>query len=182
MTHNKFFISLVLAIFVLLALVSIFLFINKAPSLASEEEIIEIVQTQFEGSKIHSVNQQGNVYTILIDHNLGDYEIIINGETNEILSLRLLALREDDIDEVDDAPARNVVDDEMADEPVASMLTEQQAIEIALREVEGKIDDVELEGEDGLLVYEVEIEVDDDHEATIIINAYTGEIISVTWD
>ncbi|MBM7094285.1 PepSY domain-containing protein [Bacillus sp. H-16] len=62
-------------------------------------------------------------------------------------------------------------------------ISEDEAIEIALREFQGEVDDVDLEQKDGRLVYDIEIENDDtDVEADIIIDAYTGEVISVTFD
>ncbi|WP_078427842.1 PepSY domain-containing protein [Alkalihalobacterium alkalinitrilicum] len=61
-----------------------------------------------------------------------------------------------------------------------------KAKEIALNEVHGTIDDIELERENGSLIYEMEIETDgrygDDDEATIYIEALTGKVLYVEWD
>ncbi|OLO37958.1 hypothetical protein BTR23_12410 [Alkalihalophilus pseudofirmus] len=174
MKNKKMF--LVLCVFIIL-LITFFLvfFMKSETSIISEEEIMEIVQTQYEGSTVQSVQQRAGIYIIVIDHQLGEYELTIDAETREITSLRLINLHEEEKDHSEEPQ----IDHE---EPVPSMLSEQEAIEIALREVEGKVDDVELEVEDGIVVYEIEIEVDDDNEATIRINAYTGQILSVTWD
>ncbi|WP_096435302.1 PepSY domain-containing protein [Alteribacter populi] len=62
-------------------------------------------------------------------------------------------------------------------------ITEERAKEIALSEVEGEVDDVDLEQQNGRLVYEVEVENDDlDIEADVIIDAFTEEIIEIIWD
>lgn len=53
-----------------------------------------------------------------------------------------------------------------------------KAIEIALEQFPGVVDEVELEEEDGRLIYEVEIEGDGE-EAEFQIDAYTGEIIVI---
>ncbi|WP_216829717.1 PepSY domain-containing protein [Alkalihalobacterium elongatum] len=66
-----------------------------------------------------------------------------------------------------------------------SIISIDQAKEIALNEVSGKIDEIELERENGVLIYEVEIETeqyDDDDEATVYIDAITGKVLYVEWD
>lgn len=65
------------------------------------------------------------------------------------------------------------------------LLTEQQAIQIALRQLNGEVDDVDfvktLEG--GYYLVEIEIDVDDGpDEATYQIHAISGKVMSVTWD
>ncbi|MDQ0860618.1 PepSY domain-containing protein [Bacillus sp. V2I10] len=57
-------------------------------------------------------------------------------------------------------------------------LTEEQAKKIALAEVNGKIEDIDLEEEDDSVFYEVEIE-SGQQEATIQIDAFTGKVLSV---
>ncbi|MFC0274410.1 PepSY domain-containing protein [Metabacillus herbersteinensis] len=61
-------------------------------------------------------------------------------------------------------------------------LTEQQATDIASKQVKGEIEDIELENINNTAYYLVEIETDDEREATIQIHAITGEVKSVTWD
>lgn len=57
-------------------------------------------------------------------------------------------------------------------------LTEVQARKIALDEINGKIEDIELEEDDGHVFYEVEMDAKE-QEAVIQIDAFTGEILSV---
>ncbi|USK35270.1 PepSY domain-containing protein [Bacillus sp. F19] len=57
-------------------------------------------------------------------------------------------------------------------------LTEEQAKKIALAEVNGKIEDIDLDEEDDSVFYEVEIE-SGQQEATIQIDAFTGKVLSV---
>ena len=64
----------------------------------------------------------------------------------------------------------------------ATGLSEEQAIAIALAEIPGAVEEVELEREDGILVYEVEIETADGGETEVEINANSGEIIEVSVD
>lgn len=56
-----------------------------------------------------------------------------------------------------------------------------EASEIALKEFSGRITEVELEEEDGRLIYEVEIE-SGDLEAEIEIDAHTGEVLVIEID
>ncbi|WP_096186843.1 PepSY domain-containing protein [Evansella halocellulosilytica] len=71
------------------------------------------------------------------------------------------------------------VEEEAPPEPIS----EQEAINIALSEHTGEIDDIDLEEQDGRLVYEIEVENDDTGiDADIIIDAYTGEVLSVEYD
>lgn len=61
-------------------------------------------------------------------------------------------------------------------------ISEKEAGEIALKEIKGTIHDIELEDEDNLLFYLVEIETPDDREATVQIDAITGAILTISWD
>ena len=61
----------------------------------------------------------------------------------------------------------------------ATALPEEQIIAIALAEVPGEVTEVELENEDGILAYEVELIAADGSEMEVMINAETGEIIEI---
>ena len=60
-----------------------------------------------------------------------------------------------------------------------AVISVDKAVEIALEQFSGEVDDVELEEEDGRLIYEVEIEKGED-EAEVEIDAYTGEVLVVS--
>src|SRR5699024_2021150 len=62
-----------------------------------------------------------------------------------------------------------------------TVISEQDARKIALKEFSGTIDDIELDEEDGRLIYEIEIEKGE-REAEIEIDAHTGEIIVIEID
>ena len=61
----------------------------------------------------------------------------------------------------------------------ATGLSEEQAIEIALAEVGGELQEAELEREDGMSVFEIEILTADGTEVEVEINAETGEILEI---
>ncbi|WP_413375171.1 PepSY domain-containing protein [Alkalihalobacillus sp. 1P02AB] len=64
-----------------------------------------------------------------------------------------------------------------------SFITEQEAADIALAEVQGEVDDIDLERRNGRDVYEIEIEEFATGEDMLVtIDALTGEVISVELD
>lgn len=65
-----------------------------------------------------------------------------------------------------------------SDQEKKSIISEKQAIEIALKQFSGKVEDIELDKDDGRLIYEIEME-SSKGEAEIEIDAYTGEVIMV---
>ncbi|WP_078382420.1 PepSY domain-containing protein [Sutcliffiella halmapala] len=163
-------------ILILVVALLFILFFKQDSTLASEEEIVGIVQTHYTTSEIQSISQQNTEYTVVVQHNFGEYQLIIDGESREIISLKQISSN------TEDGSTTGEPREEPEQESAPSMLTELQAIEIALQEVSGTLDDIELEEENGIKVYEVEINVDDETEALVIINAYTGKILSVTLD
>lgn len=66
--------------------------------------------------------------------------------------------------------------------PNANVLTEDDASKIALKNVKGFVDDIDLETTDDLTYYLVEVETEDEREAIIQIHAITGNVLSITWD
>lgn len=64
----------------------------------------------------------------------------------------------------------------------ATGLTEQQVIEIALMEVPGEIQEVELESHRGQQVFEIEILSADGEEIEVEIDAETGDVLKVSAD
>lgn len=58
-------------------------------------------------------------------------------------------------------------------------LSEAQAIEIALAEVKGEVQETELEREHGNLVYEIEILTSEGREMEVEIDAETGEVLEI---
>ena len=68
------------------------------------------------------------------------------------------------------------------DKEAVAKITEEEAGQIALKEINGSINDVDLEEEDNLIFYLVEIDTPDDKEAIVQIDAITGAILTITWD
>jgi uncharacterized membrane protein YkoI len=64
----------------------------------------------------------------------------------------------------------------------ATGLTEEQVLEIALMEVPGEVQDVELETHRGKQIYEIEILSADGEEIEVEIDAETGDVLEVQAD
>ena len=62
------------------------------------------------------------------------------------------------------------------------LLTASQAKSIALKAVEGKVDDVDLERRNGQTFYEVEIDRKGSPDVTVRLDAYTGKVLAVIND
>ncbi|WP_434748901.1 PepSY domain-containing protein [Paenibacillus amylolyticus] len=62
------------------------------------------------------------------------------------------------------------------------LLTAAQAKSIALKAVEGKVDDVDLERRNGQTFYEVEIDRKGSPDVTVRLDAYTGKVLAVIND
>ncbi|KAB7671110.1 PepSY domain-containing protein [Bacillus sp. B1-b2] len=62
------------------------------------------------------------------------------------------------------------------------MISEEEAKQIAVKEVNGTVQEVDLEEEDNQTYYEVELEDTNNREAKVQINAYTGEVNAISWD
>jgi len=132
--------------------------------LTEEEMLIEVAEhSSGEVQSIEKIQNQNNtVYEAVIKEDEAIVTLLLDAYSAEVLS-----------------NVREVVKIEQAD-PIP--LTEEQAVEIALAEVPGEVDDIDLEQSEDGLYFIVEIETTDDREAYVQINAISGKILSTTWD
>ncbi|MET3728287.1 putative membrane protein YkoI [Fictibacillus halophilus] len=112
--------------------------------------------------KSSEFNEENKVYLVRVQKEGKTYSLEINGTTGSINSKSEV--------ESEDEPAQP-----------NTKITEGKAKQIALKEVKGTVTDIELDDEDGVIVYEVEIETKT-KEAQVIINAFSGEVSSVTME
>ena len=101
------------------------------------------------------------------------YTVVVRSET-EKTTLKLDAFTGEIVESITDEIKQQ-------DQP-AKRLTEQKAVEIALERVSGEVDDVELEQSNGVIYYLIEVEREEEEDATVQVNALSGEIMSVTWE
>lgn len=137
---------------------------NKAVELPASK-IKEIIEQEQEG-KMKKLERRMDgeyvYYDAVIENNNSKTSLTIDAKTGEIVDITTEKL----------SPP----------EEVAKILTETQAINIALDTVKGEIDDVDFEESGGVIHYLVEVERDNGQDAIVQINAITGEVMSITWD
>jgi uncharacterized membrane protein YkoI len=80
------------------------------------------------------------------------------------------------------APASTTQSTSANQNNTGKLLTVSQAKSIALKAVEGKVDDVDLERRNGQTFYEVEIDRKGKPDVTVRLDAYTGKVLAVVND
>lgn len=114
------------------------------------------------------------------------FEVNVNAVTGQFTDLKLIHKNENKQaghqnnpeTSKNDQPAQN--NSTPTEKTTKPLLSEQQAMEIALKEVPGEVDSVEFVKNAGGGVYFVEIEHEDD--VTVQVHAITGEIIVIQYD
>lgn len=159
------------------------------------EEATNKVQELYKGEVVE-VGEGKNAYLITIELDTGTYEIEIDRESGEIGSMTRTEIAAGNEQTTDDGSQEGDPSGGHPEEPqneessptpaepateIPNPITEAQAITIALSQVNGEVDDVEMGSLDGKSYYLVEIEGGDD-EATVRIDAITGEVLSIYWD
>lgn len=126
----------------------------------TENEIKEKILLEYPGELVQFIklNEQGkSQYKVIVQGKGKKHILKVDAQTGEILFHK-------------------------AENKATVIITEEEAVQIASKQVKGQISDVDLETDDNLHYYLVEIDTSDDREATIQIHAITGEVISITWD
>ncbi|WP_110113457.1 PepSY domain-containing protein [Bacillus sp. CGMCC 1.16541] len=106
------------------------------------------------------------VYEVEVKHNGDDKDVYVDAYTGKVLNQF-----NDDNDD----------NKQVENQTQSSFITKEQAKQIALKQVKGTVEEVELDDEDGQNVYEVEIETNDD-DVTVYVSAENGEVITIDWD
>ena len=128
----------------------------------TEKEVETLITKNYEG-ELKSVKlvtiQDEQVYQAIVKEGNKQTTLTVNSETGDIITT--------ESETITDPPKR---------------LTEQEAGQIALKEVQGEIDDIDLENVGGVAYYYVDIETTEGDDAVVQINAITGEVESLKWD
>jgi uncharacterized membrane protein YkoI len=154
------------------------------------------IQDLYSG-EIIEISEQPTTYMITMELDKGTYEIEMNRETGDISRMIRKTVTaskdvETDSPEKSNQPSTNPEEpnkDENTEQkpdvivpPPPTIITEDEAISIALQNVNGEFDDIKLKQSGDLTYYLVEIETDDRKEATVQIHAISGELLSISWD
>lgn len=144
----------------------------------SLEEAEEAALALFDGGKIDDRELEKKngryVYELEVEIFDEDGDVYIDAESGEVIHV------ESDIRGFMAESGHEQAAPEESGENQSSgeQISAQEAADIALNHVgEGYVDDIELERENGMLVYEVEVEYMDD--VDVYVDAFTGEVIYV---
>lgn len=166
---------------------------DSASAYISEDEALEKVQKQFPGEVIEwELEKEGNkkYYEIEIRGTDRLYELEVDAETGDVLDIEVnvLSNKKEVSNELEATPKAqkvNVNDDDRDDQDDDqtnknnTIISADEAKSIAYDLFDGKIEELELDEDDGMLYYEIEM-YSATQEAEIEINAYTGELISIS--
>jgi len=155
--------------------------ISQEPREKTEAEVRDILAKEKAGEikTIEKKNEQDKAYY---------YATVTKGETEATYKLETTTGKIVDVVENKQKPQNppettpNTPDKPNSPEPptkTAQRITEQQAIELALKVVNGAVDDVELEEEGGQLYYFIEIEDAQEEEFTVQVHAISGEVKAI---
>ncbi|MFP7169257.1 PepSY domain-containing protein [Terribacillus sp. 7520-G] len=144
-------------------------------------------------------------YDIDLENGERRYDLTLNGNTGEVISLKESSIQKtlpgktkEDQDQASADDQKQEQNEQSADDQQQSdkqgtspsqkqasqaevKITMDEAVKIATDEVGGTVTNAEFDEEDGLPVYELELETADD-EAEVVINAQSGEIVTITYD
>lgn len=168
-----------------------------APSISAkdltEEEANSVVLEKYPGDIINTTKTERE-YQIELKLETGVYLIKIDAKSGDVLSLFQTEKAEKPVQEAPEQPEKEVIAPTKVDKvpekaPTEIIpITKQEAVEIAAKHLKGTADGDDTEfhqipGQTPYYLVDVEIENgEDDREATVQVDAYTGEVKSVNWD
>lgn len=165
-----------------------------APSISAkdltEEEANSVVLEKYPGDIIKTTKTKDE-YQIEIKLETGVYVIKIDAKSGDVLSLaqteKPVQVAPEQVEK--EEPVLTSEEEKPAEEPAeVTLITKQEAVEISANHLKGMADEDDAEfhaisGQSPYYLVEVEIENgDDDREAVVQVDAYTGEVKSVDWD
>lgn len=127
--------------------------------LLTEKQIRQMVKQKY--GDVESIKLTDTTYTVRVEKENQQKDLTVNAYSGEIVSVENVEPHKPPVEE--------------------PIITEQQAIQIALGQLTGEVDSVDFEETAEGGYYLVEIETQDD-EATFQIHAVSGEVLSITWD
>lgn len=127
--------------------------------LLTEKQIRQMVKQEY--GDVESIKLIDTTYMVRVERENQQKDLTLDAYSGDILSVKNVE------------PLKRPVED--------PIITEQQAIQIALGQLAGEVDSVDFEETAEGGYYLVEIETQDD-EATFQIHAVSGDILSITWE
>ncbi|ASK61269.1 hypothetical protein CFK37_03280 [Virgibacillus phasianinus] len=159
---------------------------SQAQASMSSDDIRKLVEDQYPGKITElELDKEKNkaVYEVEISGKDKEYELKLDGSTGEVLHLQEKPISKDQPDDTDADDDKDVKAEKQQNNDTKAankaVIEYNKAEEIARKEFDGKVTSIELDEDDGHLIYEVEVKKGK-KEAEIDINAYTGEVIVVS--
>ncbi|MBU8767962.1 PepSY domain-containing protein [Cytobacillus oceanisediminis] len=145
---------------------------EAAQDMITVEEAKKIALSEAEG-RVESIElERANgkqYYEIDIENGKEDFDIKVHALDGEVISIN-----KERNDDNDDDQSEKEVNRE-------NVISEQKAIEIAEKEVNGTMKEIEIDEDDGQILYEVELQTNKG-EADVDIDAETGKVLKVELD
>ena len=138
----------------------------------SYEQAKEIVLNEQKGSisEMELERESGVwVYDIEVKSGGKDFDFHVNADSGEITKKKHNENKDDDSDN------SNIDSNKVK-------ISLEEATKIALKEAKGKVEEGELENEDGKAIYSYEIQGENGKEAEVEISAETGNVLKTEWD
>ena len=149
----------------------------------SEEDAIDIATAEANGSvdEVELESEDGTpVYEVeLVTSNGSETEVAVHADDGTVLETESEA-EDDEMNEEDEIDEdEEMKDNEESIAPANVSLSEQDAIDVATGEVNGTVEEVELESENGTPAYEVEFAESDDTETEVTVHANDGAVLDI---
>lgn len=168
------------------------IFVNKDQKMLTAAKIKTSIETKYPGTikDIKLSETDGNqIYIVDLQDQHRAYALKVDAYSGTIL--HLTQVKKDTSKHsvnIENGVSAALASGEEKDEELANNATPQVAIsldnakEIALSKVKGTFNSIDLEDKNGSFIYEIEVETNKKEAVDVDINAYTGEVLSISWD
>ena len=141
--------------------------IEEAEAIAVKSVDGKVTQIELDREK------SGDVYEVEVKSGGVEYDLDIDAKTGKVLRTDKDDNDKDDFGD-DDSDDKVIV-------PDGKFITEKAAIEIAMKQAKGTVTEVELDEDDGRVIYEIEIK-DGKYDYDFDIDAISGEVLKFEKD
>ncbi|MDV2582332.1 PepSY domain-containing protein [Alkalibacillus haloalkaliphilus] len=133
---------------------------EEEPTILSYDEITSIALSEQEGNitELNLIDEDEFYFQLIIEDDEMVYEMVIDAYEGTVISLQSEAKTPD------------------------TVVSEEEAVEIVLSEIEGDVTYVELREIEGSLYYFMTVVMNEEEQAIAQVNAFSGEIHSVAWE
>ncbi len=150
--------------------------LEKKTKLTKQESIdIALKEVQGSASDVELEDEDGVIiYSVEVTDDQGQkHEVAVDANTGKILKIEA----DDEESEKEDGEENDKEEQKQLEKEAT--VTKGESIAIALKEVPGKVKDAELEDEDGVVVYTVDVIDDKGEEKEIVVDAKSGKVLKV---